>query len=169
MPATTDPKPTIADMARDVQLARALTACPSDERARACRERLGGYIAVLAGFAEVRVREMQADRARDVAEHLIRHARHLMADPHEGDPVAGLRLRAGAVDQLMRYATRTPKDQANHEGKETPWDVPTAVREATRARTVTSPTPDRATRATARAAAPTTTRWAAEPPASNRP
>ncbi|WP_369384123.1 hypothetical protein [Streptomyces sp. cg36] len=98
--------PTAADMNRDVRLAKALVRAPADERAGACRERLGGYLALLAEDAGARVRRMEADRARDVAEGTVRLARHLLVERTGEDPAAVLRLRAGVVEQLLRFGAR---------------------------------------------------------------
>ncbi|MFJ8313733.1 MULTISPECIES: hypothetical protein [unclassified Streptomyces] len=100
-------RPTVTDMARDVQLAEALAGWPGDQRAQACRERLRGYIQLLADPAETQVRHMATSRARDVAEQSIRYASRLHADGWHGDPGAQLALLAGSVRHLMQYA-RTP-------------------------------------------------------------
>ncbi|MFD7163584.1 hypothetical protein [Streptomyces violascens] len=104
--ATTDQRhrPTITDMARDVQLAEALAHWPGEERAQACRERLRDYIQLLADPAQSQVRRMPTSRARDVAEQSIRYARRLPADGRHCDPGARLALLAGAVRHLMQYA-----------------------------------------------------------------
>ncbi|GAA2471037.1 hypothetical protein ACFPFX_32760 [Streptomyces mauvecolor] len=97
-------RPTVTDMARDVQLAEVLARLPGEERAQACRERLRDYIQLLADPAQTQVRCMPASRARDVAEQSIRYARRLPADGRHGDPGACLALLAGAVRHLMQYA-----------------------------------------------------------------
>ncbi|WP_369384130.1 DUF6415 family natural product biosynthesis protein [Streptomyces sp. cg36] len=109
-------------MSRDIEIAMALAVhAPAGEAARRVRQRLRGYITVLAVPAESRVRRMAASRERDVAAGTVRHARSLATSG--GDPAATLRLLAKSVQHLLRYATDPIPAQpsgASGPGKDTP-------------------------------------------------
>ncbi|MFC0842645.1 DUF6415 family natural product biosynthesis protein [Streptomyces noboritoensis] len=95
--------PPVHCMSRDIEIAMALaTHAPNGEAASRVRERLRGYIALLAAPAESQVRRMEQSRERDVATGTVRHARSLAGSG--GDPAATLRLLAKSVQQLLRYA-----------------------------------------------------------------
>ncbi|MEU5436398.1 DUF6415 family natural product biosynthesis protein [Streptomyces sp. NPDC020719] len=93
----------VSCMSRDIEIAIALaTHAPTGEAASRVRERLRGYITLLAAPAERQARRMEQSRERDVATGTIRYARSLATSG--GDPAATLRLLAKRVQHLLRYA-----------------------------------------------------------------
>ncbi|MFI1177554.1 DUF6415 family natural product biosynthesis protein [Streptomyces melanogenes] len=96
--------PTASGMSRDIEIAMALAVhAPAGEAAARVRQRLHGYIELLAGPAESQVQQMAPSRGRDVAEGTVRHARGLTRPGPGGDPAATLRLLAKSTQHLMRY------------------------------------------------------------------
>ncbi|MGW1886555.1 DUF6415 family natural product biosynthesis protein [Streptomyces sp. NPDC001970] len=118
--ATHDTAPP-AEMHRDTEMALALSeARPTGPAAEAVRERLKDHLRALAGPAERYAATLGDDRARDIAQATIRHARDL-AQNTGGDPAAMLRLLAKAVTFLLRYsqaAQRATRSSARNNREE---------------------------------------------------
>ncbi|PCG83997.1 hypothetical protein CIB93_21480 [Streptomyces sp. WZ.A104] len=95
---------TSADVVADVSLALALAQTrPTGEAADSLRQRLRGYIGVLADPADTYADGLGDSRAKDIAVNTVRHARAVALDPVT-DPAANMRLLAKSTDSLFRYA-----------------------------------------------------------------